>query len=61
MNLHSLLSGVNVPQADVDQVPGRQDWLDPGQSWNDWHLWQKNRLVQNHRSLNVFIGEHLEI
>lgn len=45
MNLHSLLSRVNVSQADVDQIPRRQDRFDPGQSWNLWYLWQKNDVL----------------
>lgn len=42
MNLRSLFSGVDVSQADVDQIPRRQHRFDPGQSWNIWHLWQKD-------------------
>lgn len=50
MNLHSLFSWVNISQADVDQVPRRQDRFHPGQSWNIGYLWQKNDVVGSHRS-----------
>ena len=34
-----LLSGVNVPQSDVHQVPRGEEWLRPGEPWDSWHLW----------------------
>lgn len=38
MNRCSLFSRVDVSQADVDQIPGRQDRFHPGESWNIWYL-----------------------
>lgn len=47
-NHYSLFSGVDVSQADVDQIPGRQDRLHPGESWNIWYLRKgvQSRLYQ---------------
>lgn len=54
IHLHSLFSGVNVSQADVDQIPRRQDRFHPGESWNIRHLWQDNDAVKDHPSQNSF-------
>lgn len=47
---NSLLPGVDIPQSNVHQVPGGQDWLHPGEPWDIWHLWRKDRV-------NVWLGE----
>lgn len=39
-SLYSLLSRVHVPQPDVDQVPGGQEGLHPGEAGDLWHLWE---------------------
>lgn len=49
INLHSLFSGVNVSQADVDQIPRRQDRFHPGESWKIRHLWQENMSSNSFR------------
>lgn len=41
---YSLLPGVDIPQSNVHQVPGGQDWLHPGEPWDIWHLWRKDRV-----------------
>lgn len=46
MNRPSLFSGVDVSQADVDQISGRQDRFHPGESWNIWYL---RSVVKNPR------------
>lgn len=34
-----LLAGINVPQSDVDQVPGGQNRFGPGEPWDIYDLW----------------------
>lgn len=41
--MYLLLSGVDIPQSDVHQVPRGQERLHPGEPWDIWHLWWKDR------------------
>ena len=38
-SMYLLLSGVNIPQSDVHEVPRGEERLHPGEPWDVWHLW----------------------